>query len=520
MNVCENVYWSDGYTTVTIHEPTMDPNHNMYSNMGAPVAMSPNSSLNSSFQAMTPEQLLQLQQINQQQIQALTAQLAHTHMLGSPVSPMSPDAFGMSYSQVPTMPAGNQGLLSASTTGPSIAGVPFMPATSSVAPLSPVIGHIPLNASINIANNGQMPVFQHNTSDYNPIAYPNTPAGINSQLPNQIQVQVPNPTGQYKPNAVRNVAAPDTLYLQHTNQPRTTSYSSSSYSSSPASTPQDSPAMPKRPTALDQVNGPTFMQRPRQRVSSPPPVKPPSERGGSTSSASIPGSPSSSGYPPLSPDGSWSDTSGPLSPDGTPRKMMNGDARGQMQQIKNKPLQRQTKYPQDKCYSCMKRVYPMEKLGPVRDVVYHKGCFRCKTCNTQLHLKNFFHNQSDNFDLSVYCKSHQPMSEKGPKLGTDSLEIKGALTVPKQGHVTTESERVPVHAYSYDIMCREIEHARKAPVQDLQSGVKARNNAWSKSKREHYNAPTGNVVRAEDPVPEYNEEEYTRHQVENEPDYT
>lgn len=508
----------------------MDPNHNMYTNMGLPMNMSPNASFNSSgeftntanfttYQNLTPEQLLQLQQINQQQIQALSAQLAQAQMLGSPVTS---DPYMANY-QVPTLPTGVPVSLNSSTPNSPRIGAAMMPVASPVAPLSPIIGHVPVNSSINLAINGQVPTLQHNSNNtaatYNQMAYPNTSAGINTQLPNQIHVQ-PNQTGQYKTNAVRNVTAPDTLHLQHTNLPRGTSYSSSSYSSSPASTPHDSPAMPKKPPAVDpQANGPTFMHRPRQRPSSPPPVRPPSDRG-STSSASIPGSPGSSGNPPLSPDGSWSDTSGPLSPDSTAKKLLNGDVRSPITPIKNKPLQMQTKYPQDKCYTCHKRVYPMEKLGPVRDVVYHKGCFRCKTCNTQLHLKNFFHSQTEDFDLSVYCKSHQPLPAKGSNLA-DSVEIKSALGVPKKGNVIPESERSPVHRYSYDIMCREIEHARKAPVADLQPGVKVtRNNAWSKSKRENYNSTPTNLVRADDPVSEYNEDEYNRHKIENEPDYT
>lgn len=508
----------------------MDPNHNIYSNMDGSLNMSQNGSLQSSvdfnamsnftnLQNLTPEQILQLQQINQQKIDALAAQLAQAQMFSPPVTT---NPYVSNYS-LPTTPTGPQIALGTGIPGSPVMAPHIMPGhqvTSPMAPGSPVIGRVPVNSSINLAINGQVPMIPQNNSNtttaYNQMAYPNTSVGINNQLPKPIHVQVPNQTGQYMPNTVRNVTAPDSLNLHqhHTNLPFGTSYSSSSYSSSPASTPQDSPAMPKKPT-VPENEGPVYMQRPRQRVLSPPPVKPPSDRG-STSSASIPGSPGSSGNPPLSPDGSWSDTSGPLSPDGTPRKGVNGVA-----QIKNKPLQMQTKYPQDKCYKCMKRVYPMEKLGPVRGVVYHKGCFKCNTCNTTLHLKNFFHSQNDNFDLSVYCKSHQPLStNKAPKLGPDSLEIKSALSTPKKGGVTPESERVPVHKYSYDVTCREIEHARKAPVADLQSGVKARNHVWSKSKRENYQTPTTEVVRYDEPVPEYNADEYNRFQIESQPDYT
>lgn len=135
-------------------------------------------------------------------------------------------------------------------------------------------------------------------------------------------------------------------------------------------------------------------------------------------------------------------------------------------------------------------------------------------------MKNFSHNQSDTFDKHVYCKSHQPLStDKGPKLDAESFEIKSALKAPKKGPVIPESERVPVHKYSYDVTSKEIEHARRAPVADLQSGVKTRNQAWSKSKRENYYSLPTNLVKHDEKVPEYDPDEYHRHIIETEPDY-
>lgn len=35
---------------------------------------------------------------------------------------------------------------------------------------------------------------------------------------------------------------------------------------------------------------------------------------------------------------------------------------------------------------CQKRVYITERIGPVKNTVYHRICFKCSTCNRQLEL--------------------------------------------------------------------------------------------------------------------------------------
>lgn len=505
----------------------MDPNQNFYPNLGGSMnngtganstgnffpGLSPIGNFNN-LQNMTPEQLYQLQQYNQQQIQQIQAQLAQVQIAGSG-SLGSPTFFTNSQPMSPTTQPGiSTGNIYPTSPQQMPAHNPF-----DLAPTGPV-GPIPLNASVNITLSPQQQRMDNNPTSFNQVTYPNSSAGINGQLSNQIHVEVPNQSDKFQSTA-RVVNAPDTLQLQHVNHPRGASISGSSYSSSAPSTPQDSPAASKKTDrSVDQTDAPTYMQRPRQQITSPTARLPPqtSDRS-STSSASIPGSPSSSGNPPFSPDGSLSDSFGAISPEGTPKKWVNGDLKSPGSQIKNKPLQMETKYPQDKCYECMKKVYPMEKLGPVRGVVFHKGCFRCKSCNTTLNMKNFFHNQTDSFDKSVYCKSHQALStDKGGKLDADSFEIKSALNAPKKGTVVPESERVPVHKYSYDATSRAIEHARKAPVADLQSGVKVRSNAWSKSKRETHSSPL-EVVKHDEQLPEYDVDGYNRHIVESQPDY-
>ncbi|XP_037540562.1 LIM domain and actin-binding protein 1 [Nematolebias whitei] len=54
----------------------------------------------------------------------------------------------------------------------------------------------------------------------------------------------------------------------------------------------------------------------------------------------------------------------------------------------------------ESCVSCMKTVYPLERLV-ANQHVYHISCFRCSHCNTNLSLANYasLHN-------NVYCKPH------------------------------------------------------------------------------------------------------------------
>ena len=216
-------------------------------------------------------------------------------------------------------------------------------------------------------------------------------------------------------------------------------------------------------------------------------------------------------------------------------------------------LKIETKYPQDKCYRCMKKVYPMEKIGPVKDVVYHKGCFTCKTCGTKLNLKNFCHNKIYDLDIHVYCKSHcdqgssQPIhidansvlikgallapkldkvneqirgseeTHKGGKLDANSVNIRSALSASKKDDQT--KTRDTGSRYHLDMQSLEIAHARNVPATDLQTGNKIKQQAWKRNERKSESVPPTNVVRYSDTVPEYDMESLKRFQVENNPDY-
>uniref|UniRef100_A0A8D0GH77 LIM zinc-binding domain-containing protein n=1 Tax=Sphenodon punctatus TaxID=8508 RepID=A0A8D0GH77_SPHPU len=56
--------------------------------------------------------------------------------------------------------------------------------------------------------------------------------------------------------------------------------------------------------------------------------------------------------------------------------------------------------PCETCVLCRKRVYPMECLLADKQI-FHKSCFRCHHCGSQLSLGNYasLHGQ-------IYCKPH------------------------------------------------------------------------------------------------------------------
>uniref|UniRef100_A0A673HJT6 LIM zinc-binding domain-containing protein n=1 Tax=Sinocyclocheilus rhinocerous TaxID=307959 RepID=A0A673HJT6_9TELE len=54
----------------------------------------------------------------------------------------------------------------------------------------------------------------------------------------------------------------------------------------------------------------------------------------------------------------------------------------------------------ERCVSCLKTVYPLEKLV-ANQQVYHKSCFRCAFCSTKLSLGTYASLHGD-----IYCKPH------------------------------------------------------------------------------------------------------------------
>ena len=153
------------------------------------------------------------------------------------------------------------------------------------------------------------------------------------------------------------------------------------------------------------------------------------------------------------------------------------------------------------CFHCGDSVYQKEKLGPIRDVLFHAYCFRCSTCGTTLNLYNYYQNHKDMHDRAVYCKSHQPSPESSkvdisdksiqalinkPKLervssnvragpdsksafGRDAVIIKNALNAPKLG-TYNPTVRVTVDTGSMDRIDTKsvvVQTAMKAPKLDV-----------------------------------------------------
>ena len=238
-----------------------------------------------------------------------------------------------------------------------------------------------------------------------------------------------------------------------------------------------------------------------------------SETSSNASSTSIPGSPTSIGG-----ISSFSLPDSAISPrDPSPEaEMPNGEIRTGNVPIRSHSLKYTVRYPQDKCFKCMKKVYPMEKIGPVKGVVYHKGCFVCFVCGTRLNMKNYFLNREDDFDINIYCKVHQPVA-KGKGADSTSVQIKGAMTVPKLDKVNEQIRGDT--KYNMDQNAVEIRHAINVPAQDLQASNKLREKAWRKGDRKSECVPPENVVRYQDPVPEYDAQSYEKEKVENNPDY-
>lgn len=86
--------------------------------------------------------------------------------------------------------------------------------------------------------------------------------------------------------------------------------------------------------------------------------------------------------------------------------------------------------PAEKCTRCDQRVYHVEKIGPVNEVIFHKQCFRCSRCGQHLTLKTYFTNQTDYTDKEIYC------NKDCPKVSTHGYDaravgIRAAMSVPK-----------------------------------------------------------------------------------------
>ncbi|KAM9953290.1 hypothetical protein ACTFIR_008355 [Dictyostelium discoideum] len=77
-----------------------------------------------------------------------------------------------------------------------------------------------------------------------------------------------------------------------------------------------------------------------------------------------------------------------------------------------------------KCGACAKTAYPLESVV-ANNNSYHKGCFKCSTCNSTLNVKTF-----KSFEGKLYCPVHTP--KVSATAVTDSVALKNALNAPKK----------------------------------------------------------------------------------------
>ncbi|KAL3856219.1 hypothetical protein ACJMK2_010996 [Sinanodonta woodiana] len=112
--------------------------------------------------------------------------------------------------------------------------------------------------------------------------------------------------------------------------------------------------------------------------------------------------------------------------------------------------------PLDPCYRCKNRVYPVERID--LGVLFHRRCFRCRTCGLQLTLRTFQWDQEKEPD--VYCRVHAP--KLVGSLDQDAVGIKSALNAPKWGTAPNEQIRGSVYnpGWQYDANALEFAHQR------------------------------------------------------------
>lgn len=84
----------------------------------------------------------------------------------------------------------------------------------------------------------------------------------------------------------------------------------------------------------------------------------------------------------------------------------------------------------DRCRRCEQLVYITERIGPVKDALYHKLCFKCMKCDRQLDFKTYFTNSMELSDKEIYCQSHVPRSGKGV-FSTENMHIQNVMKAPK-----------------------------------------------------------------------------------------
>jgi hypothetical protein len=107
--------------------------------------------------------------------------------------------------------------------------------------------------------------------------------------------------------------------------------------------------------------------------------------------------------------------------------------------------------PRDRCRRCNQLVYCTERIGPVKDSLYHKLCFKCLKCERQLDFKTYFTNSIDLSDKEIYCQSHVPRSGKGV-FSTENVSIQNVMRAPKLNVMQKLDDRFKVKSIEYLII--------------------------------------------------------------------
>lgn len=102
--------------------------------------------------------------------------------------------------------------------------------------------------------------------------------------------------------------------------------------------------------------------------------------------------------------------------------------------------------PRDRCRRCQQLVYVTERIGPVKDSLYHKLCFKCLKCDRQLDIKTYHTNSIDLSDKEIYCQSHVPRSGKGV-FSTENIHIQNVMKAPKLNVMQKLDDRLKVRLF-------------------------------------------------------------------------
>ena len=105
----------------------------------------------------------------------------------------------------------------------------------------------------------------------------------------------------------------------------------------------------------------------------------------------------------------------------------------------------------DRCRRCNQLVYLTERIGPVKESLYHKSCFKCLKCDRQLDFKTYFTNSIDLADKEIYCQSHVPRSGKGV-FSTENIHIQNVMKAPKLNVMQKLDDRLKVCTFDWPLV--------------------------------------------------------------------